>query len=568
MKKLLLSFGLLVTSAYSFGQIICNQTAPNPTTYTFSLPNSWGMDMTIPGNFVHDTLIVASDTLGCTTVTNSVAGKIAVIYRGSCNFTVKVTNAVAAGAVGVLIINNIAAAPTAMGGTDGAGMNVPIAQISMADGAAVRATMLGGPVKFYIGNKAGFFANDLTLTDIGSMRANVGSLPISLAQSGTEFSVPLGAWVFNQGQNDLTNITLSAQIKRNGTSVHNVTSATPVSILSGDSAFVTAPTYSPASHQSGGYEIIYSVASGVTDDFTNDNTNSNFFSLSDSLWSLCSLSLDTAIVSKQTYIRPATLPATQFESCIAFKNAHASRVAIDGIYFGGYAITATDTVSSLDGFETQWSLYTWDDPDFTLTNGTLDIISEVASGSYEYPANASASEQKTVFMPLTNSDQGSGSYRLDDNQQYLLCLTSFNTKLFMAYSDRDHYDEQFNTDDLIRFPTRSDATEWKILGFTGLPVPSIAVRTGTTLNVSENELVSASAFPVPAKEVITVKVNAAGNATLKIVDMAGRLVSTQAVKIENGQFQTSVEGMNSGTYVFSLDYSNGTSSRFNVVVSK
>lgn len=566
MKKLLLSIGLVVATTYSFGQVICNQTSPNPTVYSFTQPSGWGMDMTLSGNFVHDTLVVASDTLGCTTLTNSVSGKIAVIYRGSCNFTLKVENAVAAGAVGVLIINNVATAPIPMGGTPTGAVNVPIAMIGQANGASIRTTMIGGPVKMYIGNKIGFFANDLALTDIGSMRANIGSLPVSLAQNGTEFSVPLGAWIFNQGQNNLSSIVVNAEIKRNGTSVHNVNGA-PATINAGDSAFITLTTYSPATHQAGDYEIIYSVSNGTTDDYTSDNTNTNYFSLSDSLWSLCSL--DTAIVSKQTYVRPATLPTTQFESCIAFKNTNAHRIAMDGVYFGGFSVTAADTATvNLDGFDAFWSLYTWDDPDFTLTNGTFDLISQVAHGQFTYPSNADGLAGKTIFMPLTGGDQGTISYRFANNQQYLLCIENFQPKLFMAYSDRDHYDEQMNTDDLIRFPNRSDVGSFTPAGFVGLPVPSIAVRTGTTLNVSENELVNASAFPIPAKEVITVKVNAAGDATLKIVDMAGRQVSTQEVKIENGQFETSVAGMNSGTYVFTLDYSNGTTSRFNVVVSK
>ncbi|MCC6702092.1 MAG: hypothetical protein IT221_11240, partial [Fluviicola sp.] len=44
--------------------------------------------------------------------------------------------------------------------------------------------------------------------------------------------------------------------------------------------------------------------------------------------------------------------------------------------------------------------------------------------------------------------------------------------------------------------------------------------------------------------------------------------SNGTVKINNGQFTTNVAGMNAGTYVFSLEFANGTSSRFNVVVTK
>src|SRR4051794_19150354 len=45
----------------------------------------------------------------------SLTGKIAVISRGTCDFTVKISNAQAAGAVAVLVVNNVAGGPSAMG---------------------------------------------------------------------------------------------------------------------------------------------------------------------------------------------------------------------------------------------------------------------------------------------------------------------------------------------------------------------------------------------------------------------------------------------------------------------
>src|SRR5262249_17200790 len=58
-------------------------------------------------------------TDGCEAITNNVAGKIALIDRGLCNFVVKVAKAQAAGAIGVLIADNrVAAIPPGMGGTD------------------------------------------------------------------------------------------------------------------------------------------------------------------------------------------------------------------------------------------------------------------------------------------------------------------------------------------------------------------------------------------------------------------------------------------------------------------
>lgn len=84
----------------------------------------WGCpDLTIPANAVLDTLVfaedgTAADSLCCNAVTNGsqVNGKIAVIYRGTCEFGVKSLNAQNAGAVAVIIINNVPGAPIAKGG--------------------------------------------------------------------------------------------------------------------------------------------------------------------------------------------------------------------------------------------------------------------------------------------------------------------------------------------------------------------------------------------------------------------------------------------------------------------
>jgi hypothetical protein len=65
--------------------------------------------------------------------TNSINGKIALIDRSTCNFTVKVKNAQTAGAIAVIMINNVAGNPIIMGGTDNT-ITIPAVMISMADG--------------------------------------------------------------------------------------------------------------------------------------------------------------------------------------------------------------------------------------------------------------------------------------------------------------------------------------------------------------------------------------------------------------------------------------------------
>lgn len=66
------------------------------------------------------------------------AGKVALAVRGACAFSEKAVNAIAAGAVGVVIHNN---APGLFSGTLGAplGNDIPVVGISMADGLFIRA---------------------------------------------------------------------------------------------------------------------------------------------------------------------------------------------------------------------------------------------------------------------------------------------------------------------------------------------------------------------------------------------------------------------------------------------
>ena len=75
---------------------------------------------------------------GCNPLVNGaeVAGKVAVVYRGSCAFTIKVKNAQDAGAVGVVVVNNAGGNPGTLGGAD-ATVTIPAGMVSDVNGAAL-----------------------------------------------------------------------------------------------------------------------------------------------------------------------------------------------------------------------------------------------------------------------------------------------------------------------------------------------------------------------------------------------------------------------------------------------
>src|SRR5437660_9372226 len=76
---------------------------------------------------------------GCTSVAGGASGNVAIINRGTCTFSQKVANAKAAGAIGVVIVNNVAGDPIAMARTAGFDDDPPAVMVSKNDGAALRA---------------------------------------------------------------------------------------------------------------------------------------------------------------------------------------------------------------------------------------------------------------------------------------------------------------------------------------------------------------------------------------------------------------------------------------------
>ncbi len=85
-------------------------------------------------------------TDGCSALTNAaaVSGKIAIIDRGTCAFSVKVKNAQNAGAIGVIIADNVAGSPPpALGGSD-ATITIPAECVTQVDGNTIKAQLANG----------------------------------------------------------------------------------------------------------------------------------------------------------------------------------------------------------------------------------------------------------------------------------------------------------------------------------------------------------------------------------------------------------------------------------------
>jgi PA domain-containing protein len=95
-------------------------------------------DTGIAGNVVLVNDGSANPTQGCNPLIGFPAGAIALVDRGTCSFVVKVNNAQAAGAVAVIVANNVPGDPITMGGTD-PGILIPSVMVSLANGNTIKA---------------------------------------------------------------------------------------------------------------------------------------------------------------------------------------------------------------------------------------------------------------------------------------------------------------------------------------------------------------------------------------------------------------------------------------------
>jgi extracellular elastinolytic metalloproteinase len=85
-------------------------------------------------------LTVASPADGCTAISTTLTGRIAIIDRGTCDFTVKVKNAQLKGAIGVIVANHATGGDSlmTMGGTDGT-VTIPAVFVGFTSGTSIKA---------------------------------------------------------------------------------------------------------------------------------------------------------------------------------------------------------------------------------------------------------------------------------------------------------------------------------------------------------------------------------------------------------------------------------------------
>ena len=584
MKKLLLSVSALFFVAYASSQVICKGISPAAIagnyTFTWSPPSGgWGTpDFLIPNTWVEDTLMLVEDGTagtnpqgnpisqeGCFPLTNDLTGKIAVVFRNTCEFGTKAKNAQNAGAVGVIVVNrnpgewiNMAA------GDSGANVTIPVVMIDFTDGMNIIQEMANGPVVMFLGNKIGLNPNDARMTASTTLIPKQGGVVSFLAQNGSEFNFDLGTRVYNVGNQAQANVSLNATVTDpSGNVVYNNT-VSGLNINASDSIDVdptqanTLPQFSLASYPMGRYTLTYTIALDSTaDDDPSDNSSSYDFVIQDSLYTFANVDVVTGNALPTAHYQPGTFNSS-YSICTVLKDANASRIAATGLHFSATTLAASNV--PLDGIEILLFLYKWEDnfADLNDANFGFTNLNQVAGGFYNYPSDLQGDLVYGAF------DQ---AVVLEDNVRYLACAQTVDQPdVYLGFeSSRDHT-WNYNYYAQPMSPIESDATYYAA-GF-GADVPNglvLRVIDANNIGLDEATTVNGSAYPNPTADHIELTIKGEGAAHVVVTDIAGKIVSSSAINLVNGTSNYSLEGLTNGMYIFNVTLENGKTAQFNVV---
>ncbi|HRH37691.1 MAG TPA: hypothetical protein PK760_05070, partial [Flavobacteriales bacterium] len=490
----------------------------------------------------------AADSLGCGALVNGsqIAGKIAVVYRGVCEFGAKAMNAQNAGAVAVVIINNVAGAPVAMGaGAVGANVTIPVVMISQASGELLRDAIATCSAVLFLGNQTGVYQYNLGFYKADVLIPRLAETSPLIATNGTEFSMSVGAWMRNYGSADMDNAVLHAVITKNGSVVYDETSS-PSTLVAGTELFVTLTDFTEATGYSGHYVLTYTLEGGVTDEFTDNNSISCTLTLSDRI-SYVPANPNNNLPQPNLHAIGAGITLGML-SCVPFKDAHASRLASTGLWFS--AGRAADTTLT-DEIMTA-TLYRWDDA--VTASNTLPtdagISTSVASGEFFF---ADDLHDSLLFIPFTDPAT------LIDDQWYLACIESYSAVVRHGWDNSlDYTQVQTLTNEPISALKDKDAQTWYngFTGITGAPAIGIEVVDANSIGIAENNEVSLTPFPNPTCNVVRIPLKGrTGTARLNVYHADGTLVMTERTSVGGDGFLTvDLSSVANGTYAFSLNF--------------
>lgn len=603
MKKITLSLVFLFMVFLINGQVITKitQSPNNPlllgvinSIWADAASTGWSTpDLTNAANAIEAELMFAEDGVdttidingnptwqdGCEPIINDLTGKIAVMYRSFCWHDIKADYAQQAGAIGVILINRDPG-PFAMGGsTVGSNVTIPVVSIGSEEGDLLKSYIAMGGVFAFIGTKVGLNANDLGSSPADIVMSNHQAIPNFLAANGSEFSLDLGLYVFNPGSNSQTGITASVDVSYNGSSVYTNTStplnfAAPVGVTV-DTVYADLGTYAPASWSSGTYQIKYTVDL-ANDEDSSDNVFNTSVNISSNIFAKSRVdSLNNPLKTTAYSLNESSTQYDDWEACIVFQDANASRGSAMGMTFSSQAV----------GFDIDFEvlevrLYEWNDVFTDITTPpTFTALNQVAEATYyyDYGADGDLSGQN-IYVPF--NDGGFPAvptpWPLVNNKRYLFCVYNASDSIRLGYDTGIDYTGTINNYlqpiSPVKVLPNGQAAIWYRDGFGWDATPSISATLDYTTSIKNNSIANntLTPFPNPALNMLSIPVRkgVVGDVVVEIFDLAGKLVLSDKQTIGDEPLRINVASISNGTYLFKLAFADGTKDGFKISVNR
>lgn len=488
---------------------------------------------------------VAPNSDGCTALMNTAEmdGKIALIDRGACNFSIKAYNAQLAGAIACIIINNAGDGLVNMAaGTNAADVTIPVVFIGQSDGEAIKAELANGPVNITIGSLS--YSNDIGAGRTDIIRNPNGVTPVAQAEAGATSFLP-GARITNYGENNAYNIGLSATVSHtpfgggSATAVHS--DALTFDSLEVDSVIVVAMDNEYVPNAGAGvYTVNYAITSDSTDNFDFDNDPSFDYYLSNNVYTKAGWDLANN--------RPGQTIATTIsgggaiEILAGYEIPLGTGMKLDSVMF--YVSTDAATGQNLGTEIGNILAFVYDWIDFNSDgNVTNDEIFTVAIGLVESVPDPNATAA-WIKIPLQDADSSEPGYVIpDDNKTYFVGIRYTGANLLSL-----GYDGNYNQDVYFNFiaPTIADIPYFLVNTWNNF-VPDFeawsfftdfyaSTSTALIINPIENsvgeinpEIGNFEVFPNPTSNQLNVETKLAkiyDSVDYTIVDNNGKIVST------------------------------------------
>lgn len=563
-------------------------------------------------------LVKAYDSLACSTLDNgtggfpSLSGSFALVYRGDCSFVNKAHYAQQAGALGVVIVNNVEDPALLNMSEDQSSpfagtIQIPVIMIKKTDGDMLNSLINDGQSVVVTLTNWGFGElNDLAIVPNSSSVPHAMAVPYTQYESDNNnpyfYGDYLSTIVANTGSSTEMNVNIGRRVSftpNSGTpsvlieDTINVASFDPA-----DSVFIFFSLDRKHAHVTGSGKLTYeyTVSSQSVELIDFDNHVSFDVAVTDSVFS------------------KARYDVAKGQPIIDNSYRHASQPIITWgpMYYiqkGGHIARLVQLAVSADGDDDNSSilqshsdidiiLFKWNDynGDFYPEAGEFDIVG-IATKQF----NTSDSGSKFFVVPVADVNGNIGDNVVLDGESWYWVAVELPSTLFLGTDDQTSYYSRamaskrvsadpfevleyyapmnlgdrtiFDDDMLCRFPfitfPAGSIQDIDSIGFRSADglIPAVALHTSKeAIKVGVNEVASSvnetlELYPIPATTSLSVKIESKelkGNTIeYKILDGQGRFVSKNNVSLNGNSFTIPTAQLATGNYFLILKTETG-----------